>query len=122
ALAPFLFLDTLATAFSRPLVLTYALAMLASMLVAFTLTPALATLLLRGDGAGREGLFGRQVQRFYDRKVAALLTRPRRARALAGVLALAALACVPQIGGRARSPAPPGPHPRPPLPARPRAP
>src|SRR5262245_37057418 len=47
ALAPFLFLDTLATAFSRPLVLTYALALLASMLVAFTLTPALATLLLR---------------------------------------------------------------------------
>ena len=104
ALAPFLFLDTLATAFSRPLVLTYALAMLASMLVAFTLTPALATLLLRGDGAGREGSFGRQVQRFYDRKVAALLTRPRRAWALAGVLAVAVLACVPQIGGRSLLP------------------
>src|SRR5262249_58175861 len=96
ALAPFLFLDTLATAFSRPLVLTYALTMLASMLVAFTLTPALAALLLRGDGTGREGSFGRQGQRFYDRKVAALLTRPRRAWARAGGRALAVPASVPQ--------------------------
>src|SRR5262249_55751020 len=70
ALAPFLFLGTLATAFSRPLVLTYALALLASMLVAFSLTPALATLLLRGGAAGREGSFGRQVTRFFDRGIA----------------------------------------------------
>ena len=104
ALAPFLFLDTLATAFSRPLVLTYALALLASMLVAFTLTPALATLLLRGDAAGREGSFGRQVKRFFDRRLAGSITRPRRAWALAGVLALAALVCVPQIGGRSLLP------------------
>ena len=70
ALAPFLFLGTLATAFSRPLVLTYALAVLASMLVAFTLTPALSVLLLRGDGAGREGSFGRDVKGFFDRRLA----------------------------------------------------
>ena len=103
ALTPFLFLDTLATAFSRPLVLTYALALLASMLVAFTLTPALATL-LRGDAVGREGSFGRQVKRFFDRKIAGSLTRPGRAWALAGVLSLAALVCVPQIGGRSLLP------------------
>jgi multidrug efflux pump subunit AcrB len=104
ALAPFLFLDRLATAFSRPLVLTYALALLASMLVAFTLTPALATLLLRGDAAGRDGSFGRLVKRFFDRRIAGSLARPRRAWALAGVLALAALLCVPQIGGRSLLP------------------
>jgi Cu/Ag efflux pump CusA len=104
ALTPFLFLGTLATAFSRPLVLTYALALLASMLVAFTLTPALATLLLRGDAAGREGSFGRQVKRFFDRRIAGSLSRPRRAWALAGVLTLAALVCVPQIGGRSLLP------------------
>jgi Cu/Ag efflux pump CusA len=105
ALVPFLFLGTLATAFSRPLVLTYALALLASMLVAFTLTPALAMLLLRGDTAGRDGSFGRQVKRFFDRRIAGSLARPRRAWALAGVLALAALVCVPQIGGRSLLPA-----------------
>jgi Cu/Ag efflux pump CusA len=105
ALAPFLFLDTLATAFSRPLVLTYALALLASMLVAFTLTPALTTLLLRGDNAGREGSFGRLAKRFFDRRIAGPLSRQRRAWAVAGVLAVAALACVPQIGGRSLLPA-----------------
>jgi Cu/Ag efflux pump CusA len=104
ALTPFLFLDTLATSFSRPLVLTYALALLASMLVALTLTPALTTLLLRGDAAGREGSFGRQVKRFFDRRIAGSLTRPRGAWALAGVLGLAALVCVPQIGGRSLLP------------------
>jgi Cu/Ag efflux pump CusA len=105
ALAPFLFLGRLATAFSRPLVLTYALAVLASMLVAFTLTPALSVLLLRGDSAGREGSFGRVVKSFFDRRLAGSIARPRRAWALAGVLAVAALACVPQIGGRSLLPA-----------------
>ena len=105
AATPFLFLDTLATAFSRPLVLTYALALLASMLVAFTLTPALAALLLRGNTAGREGSFGRHVKFFFDRTIVPRLARPRPAWALTGVLALAAaLACVPQIGGRSLLP------------------
>jgi Cu/Ag efflux pump CusA len=104
ALAPFLFLNTLATSFSRPLVLTYALALLASMVVAFTLTPALTVLLLRGGAAGREGPFGRYVKRFFDRRLAASIARPRRAWALAGVLALAALVCVPQIGGQSLLP------------------
>jgi len=106
AATPFLYLDTLATAFSRPLVLTYALAMLASMLVAFTLTPALAAPLLRGNTAGREGSFGRHVKSFFDRTIVPRLARSRPAWALAGVLALAAaLACVPQIGGRSLLPA-----------------
>src|SRR5262249_39817083 len=70
ALAPLAFLGTLASAFSRPLVLTYALALLASMLVAFTLTPALTVLLLRGDSARREGSFARVVKSFFDRRLA----------------------------------------------------
>jgi Cu/Ag efflux pump CusA len=104
ALAPLAFLSTLASAFSRPLVLTYALALLASMLVAFTLTPALTVLLLRGDSGRREGSFGRAVKSFFDRRLAGPITRPRRAWAIAGVLAIAALACVPQIGGRSLLP------------------
>src|SRR5215470_18083110 len=44
ATLPFLFLGTLATAFSRPLVVTFAVAVLASMVAAFTLTPTLAAL------------------------------------------------------------------------------
>jgi Cu/Ag efflux pump CusA len=104
ALAPFLFLGMLATSFSRPLVLTYALALLASMLVAFTLTPALTVLLMRGDRVRREGSFGRVVKSFFDRRLAGPIGRPRGAWAVAGVLAIAALACVPQIGGRSLLP------------------
>ena len=104
ALVPLAFLGTLATAFSRPLVLTYALALLASMLVAFTLTPALTVLLLRVDSARREGSFGRVVKSFFDRRLERQIGRPRRAWAIAAVLAIAALACVPQIGGRSLLP------------------
>jgi Cu/Ag efflux pump CusA len=104
ALVPFLFLGTLATAFSRPLVLSYAVALLASLLVAVTLTPALAALLLRGPAAGREGPFGRQVKRLFDRRLAASIARPRQAWAFAAVLVLAGLVSVPQIGGRSLLP------------------
>src|SRR5262249_33308897 len=97
ATLPFLFLGTLVTAFSRPLVLTFALAVLTSMVVAFTLTPTLAALLLRGAGAGRQGRFARRVTGVFDRGFAAV-AGPRRAWAVAGVLAVAALAVIPQAG------------------------
>ena len=41
---------------------------------------------------------------FFDRRLAGPIGRPRRAWAFAGVLAMAALACVPQIGGRSLLP------------------
>src|SRR5882757_9788631 len=97
ALVPFLFLGTVAGAFSRPLVVAYAVAVLASMLVAFALTPALAAMLLRGTAAGREGSFARQVKRLFDRRLAPMIIRPRAAWTVAGVLTLAALAVVPQV-------------------------
>ncbi len=98
AALPFLFLSTLVSAFSRPLVFTYVLAVLASMLVAFTLTPTLAAMLLRGSAAGREGPFARWAKRLFDRVLAACAARPGRVWAAAGALAVAALAVVPQIG------------------------
>ena len=105
ATLPFLFLGTLSSAFSRPLVLTFALAVLSSVLVAFTLTPALAFLLLRGRPARREGPLAVVVHRLFDRRLAAWIGRPREALAVAGVLAVAALAVVPQLGGRSLLPA-----------------
>jgi Cu/Ag efflux pump CusA len=105
ALVPFLFMGTLATAFSSQLVLTYALAVLASMLVAFTLTPALASVLLRGAAAGREGRLAAAARRLFDRLLSVSKLRAGPAWAAAGVLALAALAVVPQIGSRSLLPA-----------------
>jgi Cu/Ag efflux pump CusA len=98
ATLPFLFIGTVVTAFSRPLVLTYVLAVLASMLVAFTLTPTLAALLLSGSqasGTTPRGPFGGWVRRVFDRGFAGI-ARPRRAWAAAGVLVVAALAVIPQ--------------------------
>ena len=46
AVVPVLFLEGLSGSFFRPLVLSYALAVLVSMVVALTLTPALCLLML----------------------------------------------------------------------------
>ena len=99
---PFLFLGSVATAFSRPLVLAFALAVLASMVVSFLLTPTLGVLLLRGpngwQGERRPGPLARGTRRIFDRGLATL-SRPSRAWALAGVLVLALLAIIPQATG-----------------------
>src|SRR6476659_8952251 len=95
---PFLFLGSVVTAFSRPLVLAFALAVLASMVVSFLLTPTLGVLLLRGPKGRderRPGPLVRGTRRIFDRGLAAI-ARPRRAWALAGVLVLALLAIIPQ--------------------------
>ena len=97
ATLPFLVMGPAVTAFSHPLVATYALAVLSSMVVAFLLTPTLATLLLRGAGAGRQSPFAGWVRRVFDKGFPAAGRWPR-VWAVAGVLALAALAVIPQIG------------------------
>jgi Cu/Ag efflux pump CusA len=103
---PFLFLGSVTTAFTRPLVLAFALSVLSSMVASFLLTPTLGVLLLRGNGPGNEqrragrrpGPLARGTRRVFDRGFAAL-ARPGRAWALAGVLVLALLAVIPQAGG-----------------------
>ncbi len=106
ATLPFLVMGNLTTAFTRPLVLTYALAVLASMLVALTVTPTLAVLLLReSPDQGRVSPFARGVQTAFTRGVSTLVRRPRRAWVVTAVLALAALVVVPQLGYRSLLPA-----------------
>ena len=96
---PFLFLGSVVTAFSRPLVLAFALAVLSSMVVSFVLTPTLGVLLRPGNGQGRgergPGPLGRWTRWIFDRGFAAI-ARPGRAWALAGVLVVALLAIIPQ--------------------------
>jgi Cu/Ag efflux pump CusA len=95
---PFLFLGSVVTAFSRPLVLAFGLAVLTSMVVSLLLTPTLAGLLLRGRSMHRAGPLARGTRRAFDRGFG-LISARRRAWALAGVLVLALLAIIPQTGG-----------------------
>ncbi|MFL6129399.1 MAG: efflux RND transporter permease subunit [Mycobacteriales bacterium] len=97
-LVPVLLLGGVAGAFARPLAISYLLAVLASTLVSLTLAPALAALLWSGPPSPRRvGPPVRWVQRGVQRALPWLTLR-RRGWLLAGVLAVAGLAVLPQLG------------------------
>ncbi len=100
AVLPLLSLSGVTGSFARPLVVSYALAVAASMLVALILLPALALTLLPSARTGRRPL-PRRLQRWYDRGVAPYLFRPLWAFAAVGVLALSGLAVTPFLHGAA---------------------
>ena len=85
AALPALALGGVAGAFAKPLVLSYALAVVASLMVAFTVTPALALLLLGKEStAARSRGLTPVVGRVYDRWIGGHVQRPRRAYAAVG--------------------------------------
>ena len=101
AVAPVLLLGGPAGAFFGPLAVSYVLALLASLAVALTVTPALALLLLRGRGAPlgqREPPAVRWLQPRYDGTVARIVGAPRPAFLAAGLVVLAGLAVLPLLG------------------------
>ncbi len=85
-------------AFVKPMVLSYALAVLASMVVAMTVTPPLALFLMQRMPVGRrESAFAGWVQRRYDLRAPHSRTAPRAAFALAVVAAVVGIALLPAI-------------------------
>jgi len=85
--------------FFEPLALAYALAVVAALVVAFTVTPALAVLLLGfGKPALRESGLLSSLRRRYDAALARVLARPRRILVGAGVVLLAGLVALPFMG------------------------
>jgi CzcA family heavy metal efflux pump len=101
AVVPVLFLQGLSGSFFQPLVLSYALAVLVSMLVALTVTPALCLVLLsRGRLVRRESPLLRVLKRGYGGLLALLLRRPRPAAAAAAALALAGILAYPALGSQ----------------------
>ena len=95
---PVFMLDGLAGAFFRPLALSYVLAILASLVVALTITPALALLLLpKHLEHGESRLVGRLKAR-YRRMLPAFVDRPKTALGSLAVLLLVTAVTVPFLG------------------------
>jgi CzcA family heavy metal efflux pump len=89
---PVLLLTGLTGAFFQPLAISYTLAIVASMVVALTLTPALCLILLRGVPLERRSSpVVRALQRWYTAALRRMVKRPRPMYALTLVVTLAGL-------------------------------
>jgi CzcA family heavy metal efflux pump len=96
AVVPFAVMEGRPGAFYEPLVLAYALAVVAAIVVALIVTPALSLLLFsRGSGVRRESPLLRPLRRRYDSALARVNGRPR------GVLVAAIAAVVAGVVGLA---------------------
>lgn len=99
ATAPVFVLEGVTGSFFQPLIAAYTLAILASMVVALTVTPALTLIFLRGAHVERhQSPLARWLERGYDTLLARIVHRPRRVYAMAGVLVVAAILVLPQLG------------------------
>jgi multidrug efflux pump subunit AcrB len=95
---PLFFVGNVLGAFGRPLAVSYALAVLVSMVVALLLTPALSLLLLSKSGhAGRESALVAKVGPRYNGLLERVLSAPRRALVLVGLVALVGAVLIPQL-------------------------
>jgi CzcA family heavy metal efflux pump len=99
AVVPVIVISGLSGAFFRPLALAYALAVLASMVVALTVTPALALLLLQNAPLKRrEAPLITWLKRGYTAVLMLVIRARRRAFLVVGVVALLALLVLPRLG------------------------
>jgi CzcA family heavy metal efflux pump len=99
ALAPVLTISGPSGAFFRPLAVAYGLAVLASLLVALTVTPALGLILLAKAPIERRGTpFADRLRRGYASVLSRIIRTARPAFATVAVVVLAGAAVVPQLG------------------------
>jgi CzcA family heavy metal efflux pump len=96
---PVFLLQGLTGAFFQPLALSYTLAILASLVVALTVTPALCLILLRrAPIERRESPIVRRLQRGYTALLGRILRRPGPVYAGTALLVVLALAVLPTLG------------------------
>jgi CzcA family heavy metal efflux pump len=99
AMTPIFFLTGLTGAFFKPLALSYVLAVGASLIIALTVTPALALILLaKAPLERRQPPLVRWLQRGYGALLGRILFRPRRAYGLASLTVVAGIAVMPFLG------------------------
>ncbi|HET7697563.1 MAG TPA: efflux RND transporter permease subunit [Vicinamibacterales bacterium] len=95
---PVFLLEGLAGSFFRPLALSYVLAILASLAVALTVTPAMALMLLPKHLHAREAPAVTWLKARYRRILPSLIDAPRRAIAIIAAALLASAAAFPWLG------------------------
>ncbi len=100
---PVLFLGPFQSSFSRPLVVSYLVAISVSTLMALLVTPTVCLLVLRGRPSSRSPLLG-WVVRAYRRLLTRALARPRTTIGAAAVLAVAGLSFVPALAATSALP------------------
>jgi CzcA family heavy metal efflux pump len=98
AIVPVFFLSGLSGAFFQPLVLAYGLAVLVSMLVATTVTPALCLLLLSRGFREKESPVMRVLKRWYGAGLERVIRRPSPAIVAAALAMGAGLLVFPTLG------------------------
>jgi CzcA family heavy metal efflux pump len=98
AIFPVFFLSGLSGSFFQPLVLSYGLAVLISMLVATTVTPALCLLLLSRGHRQKESPLSRVLKRAYGAALAVVMRRPHPAVLTAVAVIGAGLLVYPTLG------------------------
>ena len=99
AVVPVFFMQGLSGAFFKPLALSYTIAMLASLLVAMTVTPALALILLRKSPPGEnETPVVRWLQAGYVKLLRPIVSAPRGAYTVVGVIVIAGVTVWPLLG------------------------
>ena len=99
ALIPVFVMKGLSGAFFQPLAFSYALAVLASMFVALTVTPAMSYILLRKvELEKRESPLIRVLHKAYNAILTRIVNTPRSAYATVAVIVLAGLIVLPQLG------------------------
>jgi CzcA family heavy metal efflux pump len=96
---PVFLLEGLTGAFFQPLAVSYTLAILASLVVALTVTPALCLMMLRNAPIERrESPVVRRLQRGYTALLSRIVRRPWRVYAGTGLLLVLALSVIPTLG------------------------
>jgi CzcA family heavy metal efflux pump len=99
AVVPVFFIGGLSGAFFRPLIGTYVLAVLASLVVALTVTPVLALLMLGRAGAERrESPLARLLKRGYAAVLRRTVRSPKPAYATVGVIVVLGALVTPLLG------------------------
>ncbi len=98
-LIPIFFIGGLSGAFFQPLAVSYGLAVMASMLVALTVTPALCYILLHNVPIEhREPVFVRWLHRLYEPVLARIIRRPAPVFAVTAIVMLVGFAVLPLLG------------------------